>query len=189
MVDPLPALTIALGLAALFAGAAGHKLGAYQEWPGVVRNYRLVPDAASGVVAALLVALEAMTAAALLWPVTRGLGAVLAASLLSVYALGIGINLRRGRTHIDCGCFGARLREGIAPWMIYRNLVLAALALSLRLPLNDRPLAAGEVLFAIIAVATAAFLYPVLAVVNRRPVPSFDENFRASLGARAGRRA
>jgi hypothetical protein len=189
VIDPLPALTIALGLAALFAGAAAHKLRAYAEWPGVVRNYRLVPDAGSGVLAALLVGLEAVTTAALLWPAFRGLGAVLAASLLSAYALGIGINLRRGRTHIDCGCFGVRLREGIAPWMICRNVVLAALALSLCLPTSDRPLAIGEVAFAVIAVVTAAFLYPVLAVVTRRRAPSFDENFRASLGPGARREA
>jgi len=178
---------MALALATLFAFAAGHKLRAYAEWPGVVRNYRLFPDALSGPLAALLVGLELITAITLVWPASREIGATLAASLLSAYALGIGINLLRGRTHIDCGCFGSRLREGIASWMIVRNVILAGIALALRLTTNHRPLAATEVLFAITAVATAAFLYPALAVAARPRAPTFDENFRASLGAGTSR--
>lgn len=187
VLDSLPALTIALGLAALFGFSAGHKLYAYDEWPGVVRNYRLLPEPLSGVVAPLLIGLETATAAALVWPAARGVGATLAALLLLSYALGIGINLLRGRTHIDCGCFGARLREGITAWIVVRNLVLASLALALRLPPSGRPLTVTEVLFAVAAVTTLAFLYPVLAVVTRRRAPTFDENYRASLDARTSR--
>ena len=165
MLDPLPHLTIALALAALFAASVVHKLSGLAEWPGVVRNYRLVPDTVVGAVAFLVPCGEAMTAGALLWPATRTAGALAAAALLLVYGVALGVNLQRGRTAIDCGCFGSRLRSGLAPWMVLRNLLLAALALTLLLPLAPRTLSAIDVAVALLSTVTLAFLYPVLGIV------------------------
>jgi hypothetical protein len=167
LLDPLPQLTIALSLATLFAAAAAHKLLAAREWPGVVRNYRLVPDVLAGTIAALIILAETLTAGALLWPPAQRAGAAAAAALLVAYAVAIGINVARGRTRIDCGCFGSRLRQGIAPWMVARNLVLAVLALTLLLPAAQRPLSVAEVAIALATVVTLGFLYPVLAIVAR----------------------
>ena len=86
----------------------------------------------------------------------------------------------RGRTTMDCGCFGSRLRQGIAPWMVWRNVGIAALALLLCLPVTGRALAAGEFIVAAAAVATLALLYPVLAVVARPAPPTFEQNFHAA---------
>jgi hypothetical protein len=144
MLDPLLDLTIAWALAALFTAAALHKLSSWQEWPGLVRNYALVPDGVVGVAAVVLPGAEALTACALVWPSARTLGADAAAVLMAGYAAALQINLWRGRTTIDCGCFGSRLRQGIAPWMVWRNLLLAGLALLLRLPVGGRALTAGE---------------------------------------------
>jgi hypothetical protein len=180
MLDTLPQLTLALALAALFAAAAAHKLRWQAQWTASVRQYRLLPGALAVPVAALLPLTEALAAAALLWPRTRSTGALGAAALLLIYAAALAINLRRGRASIDCGCFGSRSRRGIAPWMVVRNLALAAAALALLLPTNGRALHAVEPGLALAFVVTLAFLYPVLEVVLQPPPPSFDDNLRAS---------
>ena len=46
LMDPLLDLTIAGALAVLFAASTAHKLVALGEWPGVVRNYRVLPRGA-----------------------------------------------------------------------------------------------------------------------------------------------
>ncbi len=185
MLDTLPQLTLALALAALFGAAALHKLCAREQWPAIVRQYRLLPVPLAGPVALVVPFIEALAAAALLWARTRGAGALAVAALLVVYAVAIAINLRRGRRSIDCGCFGAQRRQGIAPWMIARNLVLAALALVLLLPTDRGAPSATELTLALVFVMTLGFLYPVLQVVLQPPPPSFDDNLRAGR-ARAG---
>src|SRR5579862_5647263 len=121
--DPLVGLVVSLSLAVLFAASTAHKLAALGEWPGVVRNYQVLPQALAAPAAGLLLVAGALTAAALIWPGTRRLGACAAAAQLVLFAAAIAINLRRGRSSIDCGCFGSRLRQGIAAWMVARNLV------------------------------------------------------------------
>jgi hypothetical protein len=175
--DPLIALTISLSLAALLAGAAAHKLLAWEQWQGVFKNFRLVPDAAA-ILELLLPCGEVAAAVLLLLPFARPLGAGAAAALLLLYAAAMGVNIARGRTAIDCGCFGSRLRHGIAGWMVGRNIVLAIGALTLYLPASQRPLSAFDVLLAVGIVGTLGFLYPVVAVVMERPLPSYEDNYR-----------
>jgi hypothetical protein len=180
--DPLLQLTIALALAGLFGTAATHKLLAFREWPGVVRNYRLLPDDWVWPGAIALVTAEAFTAVVLLVPSARAAGGGAAAALLTMYAAALAINLRRGRTMIDCGCFAGRLRHGIAPWMVVRNLVLIVLAAALLVPVTSRPLTLLDYAVALAGALTLAFLYPV-AVVVARPAPrTFDQNYLASIG-------
>jgi drug/metabolite transporter (DMT)-like permease len=116
--------------------------------------------------------------------VRRRIGACAAAAQLILFAVAIAINLRRGRTSIDCGCFGSRLRQGLSVWMVARNLVLALLALGLLLPGRPRELTVLDIATAFAVVATLSFLYPVLAVVLRPPPATFAENFEASSAAR-----
>jgi Methylamine utilisation protein MauE len=164
-VDPLIQLTMAWGLALLFASSTLHKLWALSEWPGVVRNYRLLPDALGGVAAAVLLCAGALTAGALCFGATRRVGAFAAALQLLIFGAALWVNLHRGRTRIDCGCFGSRLRLRVAPWMVARNAVLALLALTLLLPVGARELSIVEGVFAAACVLTLAFLYPVIEVV------------------------
>lgn len=167
--DPLFELTIAWSLAALFAGSTLHKLQALSEWPGVVRNYRLMPDAFGGAVAWLILCAGALTAGALFFEPTRRMGAIAAALQLLIFGVAIGINIGRGRTAIDCGCFGSRLRDGLSRWMVARNAVLALCALSLLLPVLPRTLSAMEIAVCAGLIATLAFLYPVLGVTLNEP--------------------
>jgi methylamine utilization protein MauE len=178
--DPLLELMIAWSLAALFAASTLHKLLALSEWPGVLRNYRLMPDVLSGAAAWLILSGMALTAGALLWQPTRRLGAVTACLLLIIFGAAMGINIRRGRTAIDCGCFGSRLRQGIARWMVMRNGFLALCALTLLLPVHDRELSALEIAVIAGLLVTLTFLYPVVAVVCQPRLPTYEENHGAT---------
>jgi hypothetical protein len=183
--DPLLELTVAGSLAVLFAASTAHKLAAFAEWPGVVRNYRVLPGALALPAAGMLLIAGALTAVALLWAPTRRIGACAAAVQLILFAAAMAINLRRGRASIDCGCFGARLRQGIAAWMVVRNLSLALLALSLLLPARTRELTVLDIATLIAVVATLTVLYPILDVVLRPPPATFAENFEAAAARRA----
>jgi hypothetical protein len=182
--DPLIELTVAGSLAVLFAASTAHKLAALAEWPGVVRNYRVLPQALAAPAAGLLLITGALTAAALFGPATRRIGACAAAAQFMLFAAAMAINLRRGRSSIDCGCFGSRLRQGISAWLVARNLALALLALSLLLPARPRELGVLDVATAVAVVATLTFLYPVLDVVLRPPPATFAENFEVAAAAR-----
>lgn len=111
-------------LCLVFVRALLHKLGGFAEFVGTVRDYRLVPWPRAAAV--VLSAAEATVVLGLLWPGTRQIAAVAGAGLLAAYALAIGINLRRGRTTIDCGCGGPG--QGISPLHVARNAALIGFA-------------------------------------------------------------
>jgi hypothetical protein len=88
---------------------------------------------------------------------------------LFTFGAAMGINLYRGRTMIDCGCFGSKLKSGLSRWMVVRNSVLALCALSLLLPALPRALTILEFVVCAGVVLSLAFLYPVMAVVLNDP--------------------
>ena len=51
--------------------------------------------------------------------------AVAAAALLILFAVAMGINIRRGRRHIDCGCFQSALKQTLSWILVARNAGLA----------------------------------------------------------------
>lgn len=122
-------------LCLVFARALLHKLGGFTEFVGTVANYRLVPWPRA--VAMALAGAELAIVVGLLLPASRQAAAAAGAALLAAYAVAIGINLRRGRTSIDCGCGGPG--QGISPWHLARNAVLAAFAVPVAL-LESPPL-------------------------------------------------
>lgn len=192
--DPLWHETLALSLAVLFAAAGLEKLRAFGEWPQLLENYDLLPAGLARPVALALPLAELATAfglavgsadvlsaaaalgggalghgalggAAVAGAALETAAALAAAALLLVFALAIAVNVRRGRTSIDCGCLGGRLRQRLAPWMVGRNLVLAAAALLLLVPISARGLTAIDWVGAAGATLTLALLYPVLMIV------------------------
>lgn len=116
-------------LAALFAITAMSKLTAMEEFYGVVRNFRLLPGPLARVVAAVLPVLELAVAAGLLITPLALPAALTAAALLAGFGLAIAINVMRGRTWIDCGCFRNGMKQRISWAMVGRNVVLTAMAL------------------------------------------------------------
>lgn len=138
----LLAWVVRAALAVLFATALWHKARAPREFVAALGNYRLLPARVVPVAAGGLLFAEAVVLAGLLaYLVPVGPFAALAALLLSGYAVGIAVNLGRGRTTIDCGCHGFSGRQQIAGWMVLRNLVLATAAIVLaRLGQGGEPL-------------------------------------------------
>jgi hypothetical protein len=168
-IDPAVSLTVALSVALLFAFAVSHKLRTRSEFQSVLRNYELLPDQLVAPFAILLIAAEASAVALLLMSATRALGAALSASLLSVYAIAMSINLVRGRADLDCGCLGFARRQPIRWWMAGRNLAIAALVLMAGLPTTARALEALDLVSIGGAVTSLALLYAAHALLQAVP--------------------
>jgi hypothetical protein len=150
-----------IGLLFVVAGVA--KLAGRAELARVVRAYEILPAGWSAGVARLLPPLEVAVGAVF----AVGLGAPVAGTAISLllvsFSFAVGVNLRRGRRAISCGCFGSRA-HGISWTIVVRNTALAAAALvagwrdapDATIPLLPSLLAAGAAL-AIYAAARAAF--------------------------------
>ncbi len=129
--------TLVAGIAAnvfvalVFLVAAIDKLRHRALLPGVIGNYRLLPEALVAPVAGLLPIVELAVGAALM----LGIGAaatVPAMLLLLLFALAMAINIRRGRRHIDCGCGQSGLRQNLGWGLVLRNLsMVGALGVAL----------------------------------------------------------
>lgn len=161
--DPAVSWFLGLGLALLFGVSAAHKLADRQRFLAVLKNYDLMPERLVPLAGAAVVAAEVVAIPMLVLPPTRALGAYLSVALLAAYALAIAVNLLRGRTRIDCGCFGFGRHDHIAWTMVVRNLALVALALALLLPASQRGLVALDALtvgasLVVIAVLAATFI-------------------------------
>lgn len=171
--DPALGALLTLALAALFASAAAHKLRHPARFRATLSVYRLLPRTLELPVAAGLMALEAVLAPALLWSQSRVPAAWAGAALLTVYALAIAVNLRRGRRHIDCGCGGAAERRPIHAALVWRNAALAALLLATTIPWGPRPWAATDAITILLGTAAAILLYrsidALFAAAARRP--------------------
>jgi len=158
--EPVVTLALRTFLALLFLTAAWSKLAQIDEFYGVVRNFRLLPEAASRVVARALPVLELTIAVGLIVRPLTPSAAVAAAGLLVIFALALAINVVRGRTAIDCGCLRQGLKQPVSWWLVGRNLVLAGLALVVAAVL-PRVGEAGliDITTGIMAGATAMLIY------------------------------
>ena len=158
MIDPAIGALLAGALALLFASAALHKLRGLPQFAAALRAYRVLPESLAAF-AWLVPLLELIIAASLLVRSSRAGACAAGAALLSVYAAAIAINLQRGRRDLACGCGGPNERRPIAPWMVARNLLLAALLAALLLPWRARALDAADALTIGAGTAVAALLY------------------------------
>jgi hypothetical protein len=94
------------------------------------------------------------------------------------------INLARGRTEIDCGCFKSGFSQTISGWLVGRKLLLAAGAALLWLPAGGRTIGNFDV-FLVIAASLMLFLgYYSVGVLTRKPVTRYDAGFRKPLASR-----
>ncbi len=138
--DPALTWTVAVTLAALFAASAAMKLAAPGQFASAMENYRILPSMLAAPAAWIIPALEAIGAVGILCPATRAAVALLIAGLLALFTAAIAVNLARGRREIDCGCFGAALRQNLSGWLIARNAILVAAAVAIEVPVHSRPL-------------------------------------------------
>lgn len=117
--------TIACFLALLFVRAALHKLGDRYRFQGILADYALLPEGTLTVAAFAVPVIELAAAVMLIMPATRPVGAALAGTLLTGYAIAMAISLARGQYLMDCGCGGAP--EPISWMLVARNAGLVAL--------------------------------------------------------------
>ncbi len=128
--DPVTSMLASLFLGLVLVTAALPKIRNADEFQGVVANYRLLPSFLVMPFARLLPWIELACAVALLVPAWRETAAWVAAGLFVMFALGLAINVGRGRTHIDCGCVRRPTSMSrIGMFHVLRALALAGVAL------------------------------------------------------------
>jgi hypothetical protein len=168
------AIETAIGFIFLMAGV--DKLRHRVELAGVIDNYRLLPEAAAGPVAALLPFVELAAGFSLLVGEHRA-APVVGASLLLLFAAAIAVNVRRGRRDIDCGCGHSPLRHRLSWGLVVRNIAMAAALLLMAPPAGA---AAGMTEHALGAVAGVMLfllylLFELLATVGTSPTSPIHE--------------
>ena len=159
MVDPAFASLAVLLLAVVFGAAALAKLRDLDMFQGVVEQYRLLPVVLVPPFARMLPLVELVAALGLLLPATRAPAAVTLIGLLLLFAAAMAINLARGRSDIDCGCFLAVRKQRISWPLVMRNLVLAGFGVMLLGEGTGRPLAALDWVTIGAAAASLLLLY------------------------------
>ncbi len=159
MVDPAVGLLLVCVVALLFASAAIHKFRDLKLFDEIFAAYGVAGAISRWRLAWLVPVLELATGVGLLADMTRPYAAALGALLLFSYAIAIGINLRRGRRDLACGCGGPDERRPIASWMVWRNVLLALVVLSTLAPWSGRPLGVTDGVTVIFGVLTLALIY------------------------------
>jgi len=177
MIDPILQLTASLTLALVFGIAGIGKLMAWAELEGVIRNYRIAPGVLAPLISLTLPPVEILVAIAVLVPATRALGGLGALVLLGVFAMAMGVNLVRGRTDIDCGCFRSTLRQNLSWWLVVRNAILAILALGCTIAPAERDLGWADSFVIVMASLVLLLSYLSISYVTLRRPPTFEENY------------
>lgn len=158
--DPLATIFLRSFLALLFAGAAYSKLRHQEQFFGVVRNFRLMPEWLASPFATLLPWLELAVAIGLLIDPAVPYAAAVASGLLVVFAFAIGINVARGRKAIDCGCFRTGYKQNLSWLLVLRNVLLAGAGLILAWPIEgSRAVTMVDITTGAMAAAVAMTLY------------------------------
>jgi Methylamine utilisation protein MauE len=103
--------------------------------------------------------LECAAALGLLLSPLRAPAALVLIALLGLFTGAIVINLVRGRTDIDCGCFGPALRQRLSWWLLPRNGALFGLLAIALMPAGGRPMNFLDLTTAALAAATMVVLY------------------------------
>jgi uncharacterized membrane protein YphA (DoxX/SURF4 family) len=159
MLDPAIGLLLVAAFALLFGSAAVHKLRDWRRFDEIFSAYGVVPVLARWRLSWLVPGLELAVAVSLLADVTRPYAVFVGFMLLLAYAAAIGINLKRGRRDLACGCGGPDERRPIAPWMVWRNIVLALGLASTLMQWTGRPLVFTDAVTVTFGLGTLALIY------------------------------
>jgi uncharacterized membrane protein len=158
-IDPAIRDLLAGSLALIFGASSIMKFRDLEMFEGSVANYQLLPVPLEKPLAYLLPILEFSCAAGLMISKTRAAAAFGLLMLLLVFTAAIGINLMRGRTDIDCGCFGPVLRQSLSGWLLLRNFFLMIFAAAILLPENGRVIELLDLVTIVLGAATMVILY------------------------------
>lgn len=158
-IDPVFVWMAALAAAAIFAASGALKFYDLEGFRGAVANYRLLPQWLATPFAWTAPVLEGAAALGLLLSPVRVSAALVLIALLGIFTGAIVINLARGRTDIDCGCFGPALRQRLSWWLLLRNGALFALLALAAMPPVGRPMEFLDLATVAMAAATVVVLY------------------------------
>lgn len=163
LLDPLIVKAISIGLGLMFVVTAYHKLSEAAHFRVTLLEYQVIPETLVPPASRVIPIVELLLGGAwLLGDYGHGMTATGSALLLTVYALAIGINIKRGRVHFDCGCgFGGKSEneQYLSGRLIIRNVVLVFAALLTLLPANNRILGFGDYLTLLAALLAGALLF------------------------------
>lgn len=160
LIDPVFTSVLGISFSVLFGLAALGKIRFYKQFQRVLRSYKLFPEAALSATAVLITGMEVIASMSLWLSPLRVSGALMAAILLTSYALGMAINLRRNRRNLDCGChLGSGQVQPITWFLVSRNLMLSVLVLMLFFSPVDRLLGVYDYLVILMGLGVLGLLY------------------------------
>lgn len=129
----IQASRFAIGLVMIVAALA--KIGDPGTFAVQIRHYRMTPPGAENLLGSVLPWIELMAGLALVLRVRARSGAWLAAGLMGIFTLAVGMAIARG-LDIECGCFGTADATRVGAGKLLENFALVAVALiaSARVP-------------------------------------------------------
>ena len=132
-IDPVAEYILRILLSIIFFRAAFHKSKNRKIFAAELANYQLLPAFLVTPFSILIPFVEWLTAVTLL-NIHLNQPPIVATILLLSYGAAMGINLKRGRTQLDCGCTGPLFskestKKTISKTLVLRNIILSFLAL------------------------------------------------------------
>lgn len=132
MLVSLLAQAVALFFVWLLLHAARHKLMSDNQryYENLMQDYAYVPKSLQGIaMVRAMAATEILIAIGLLLPFSKTIAAAACAILMLAYGALLSAQWLQGKRDMDCGCSGPAAGLKISPALLWRNLVLALLAL------------------------------------------------------------
>ena len=190
MIDPLLLRIISLGFALLFLIGAVHKFSNREHFRASFEAYEIIPTSLSALVARIIPPLELLLGVGWLvfglFAIEFKLVTFFSVGLLVSYALAIGINLKRGRNYIDCGCTFPHSNtsnadsgsQQISLGLFYRNILLIIMAVICTIPDSDRSLQLVDFFGLFFSVVTLILLYSTFnqILTTRNTINSWRKN-------------
>lgn len=122
----LAAARLVLGVVFLVSSIS--KAGKPRRFTAIIAAFRLMPRAWVHAITFILIGVEFVVAVLLIIGWQSRVIAVLCGLLLIVFTIAVIINLLRGRTDLECGCFGAWHTQKLNIKLVSRNFAFLAMA-------------------------------------------------------------
>lgn len=120
-------------LGMIFLVSSVSKVSAPRRFANTLIAFRLIPNSWAQPFAIILIGAEAIIAALLLIGWQSRISAGLCGFLLVIFTVAIGLNIIRGRTDLECGCFGLRHAQQVNFNLVGRNVLLLSMAICIML--------------------------------------------------------